>query len=150
MKLLEWSKDPELVHTSIPNFYRLHAGPFTVWRDSFTFSLTKKVFWNINFSWPRIGTDNILVGDDREFGPGKRLEFTIWPFGYWLISLDDQRFSKWTFSRGWRHPDRPAGRVVWTPPRSLHCENPVDVGCCKKDVCGGWKFHKCPYTIFPV
>lgn len=126
-------------------FHYIDLGPFTIWRDSFTFKITKRVFWNVNFSWPGIGTDNLMVGEPVingvKFGPGKRFEFTFFPFGHWLISLDHQRFTKWTFRDGYRHDK--IGRMTWSPPRWARCKTLTKKTACSE--CGGWRWHRCLY-----
>ena len=137
------------------NYYRL--GPFHWERDSFTFIITKEIFYNINISWPGYAYDNLVVGDEATWkdpdtgkflnmGPGKRLEFTIWPFGHWLIGLEKKNtFGKWSFKYGHRRDPKKYGRVTWSPPRNWLCQNLT--GETKKSICGAFRWHQCPYKI---
>ena len=128
------------------NYYKL--GPIRWERDSVTLRITKKIYYNINISWPEYAYDNLVAGDG-EWGPGKRLEFTIWPFGHWLIGLEKKnKFQKWTFKRGIRNTPPEYTRIKWSPPRSWRCE--TKTGETKNSICGAFRFHKCPYKEISI
>lgn len=130
-------KKDKITDDLVFNYVKL--GPLTAWRDSFTFKLTDKIFWNVNYSWPGIGTDNLLGARNL-----KRLEFTIWPFGHWLIGLaKGSGAQSWTFREGYRSQPRKWGRICWSPPKSLICKNLT--GETNGSYCGAFRWHECPY-----
>ena len=139
-------------------FRALRIGPLHADRDSVALHFGKNIIYSVCLSWPNHAIDNLIVGDTAHWrssdggevlnlGPGKRLEWTIWPFGHWLLGLEKKnRFQKWTFAEGFRSKEKTY--LQWSPPRSWMCQNKTGVLNRRgeaTEICGGFRWHQCPY-----